>query len=130
MPGPTALISDPSVAALNPPEASLELPTVDPGSAKEQTARKSWRFFGKSGGKSEGKSKGKSREPKKEKTVCWPEKFLPNELRSACRIMTWGYDADVTHLLRPAGSNTVFQHAKNLVADVERRRESMSEVRT
>ena len=43
--------------------------------------------------------------------------------------MTWGYDANVTHLFTPASSNTTFQHAQDLLAELERNRRGEDEVR-
>ena len=42
--------------------------------------------------------------------------------------MTWGYDADVIHFFKPASGNTTFQHAQNLLAELERHRRDLSEV--
>lgn len=42
--------------------------------------------------------------------------------------MTWGYDADVTKFFKPASSNTTFQHAQNLLAELERHRRDAIEV--
>ena len=42
--------------------------------------------------------------------------------------MTWSYDADVTHFFKPASSNTTFQHAQNLLNEIERDRRDPSEV--
>lgn len=42
--------------------------------------------------------------------------------------MTWGYDADVAHFFTPASSNTTFQHAQDLLAELERNRQSPAEV--
>ena len=42
--------------------------------------------------------------------------------------MTWGYDADVSHFFTPASGNTTFQHAQNLLAEVERNRRGPGEV--
>lgn len=55
--------------------------------------------------------------------VCWPMQFLPKLVQN-CRIMSWGYDADVAHFFRPAGANTTFQHAQGLLAEIERQRRS------
>lgn len=60
-------------------------------------------------------------------SLCWPEALLPG-IVSNCRIMTWGYDADVVHFFRPAGSNTTFQHAQNLLVELERFRRGPNEV--
>ena len=32
--------------------------------------------------------------------------------------MTYGYDADIVNLLRPAGQNTVKEHGQNLIEDL------------
>ncbi len=60
-------------------------------------------------------------------SLCWPETLLPSII-SNCRIMTWGYDADVTHFFKPASGSTTFQHAQNLLAELERHRRDLSEV--
>ena len=56
----------------------------------------------------------------------WPQELLSEKIPEA-RILTYGYDADVVHFIKPAGQNTVCEHAKNLVGDLtNRRRESSS----
>ncbi|MCJ1263508.1 hypothetical protein MMC22_003378 [Lobaria immixta] len=57
-----------------------------------------------------------------ETSLCWPESLLPSVVPNA-RIMTYGYDANVAHIFRPASSNTVFQHAQNLLAEIDRHRD-------
>ncbi|KAK4063787.1 hypothetical protein Trihar35433_8495 [Trichoderma harzianum] len=47
----------------------------------------------------------------------WPKSLLPKDLPTA-RIITYGYDADVLHLTRVAGQNTVREHAKTLINDL------------
>lgn len=47
----------------------------------------------------------------------WPKALLSRDLPTA-RIILYGYDADVIHLTRPAGQNTVHDHARNLVNDL------------
>jgi len=47
----------------------------------------------------------------------WPKSLLGKDIERA-RIITYGYDADVVHLTRPAGQNTVREHAQNLVNDL------------
>lgn len=47
----------------------------------------------------------------------WPKSLLPKDLPTA-RIITYGYDADILHLTRVAGQNTVREHAKTLVNDL------------
>jgi protein SERAC1 len=51
------------------------------------------------------------------KKVPWPEELLSQDIPDA-RIITYGYDADVVHWTRPAGQNTVREHARNLVNDL------------
>ncbi|CZR60294.1 uncharacterized protein PAC_10190 [Phialocephala subalpina] len=47
----------------------------------------------------------------------WPKTLLATDIPNA-RIITYGYDADVVHWLKPAGQNTVREHAQNLVNDM------------
>ena len=47
----------------------------------------------------------------------WPEELLSKKIPEA-RIVTYGYDADVVHFTKPAGQNTVLEHARNLVGDL------------
>ncbi|PNP57410.1 hypothetical protein THARTR1_02407 [Trichoderma harzianum] len=47
----------------------------------------------------------------------WPKSLLPKDLPTA-RIITYGYDANVLHLTRVAGQNTVREHAKTLINDL------------
>ncbi|PKK46375.1 hypothetical protein CI102_11067 [Trichoderma harzianum] len=47
----------------------------------------------------------------------WPKSLLPKDLPTA-RIITYGYDADILHLTRVAGQNTVREHAKTLINDL------------
>ncbi|KAI9851995.1 MAG: Ankyrin-1 [Thelocarpon superellum] len=53
--------------------------------------------------------------------VVWPRDLLPSRLPNT-RIMAWGYDADVMTFF-PGGGNTsqssIFQHAKNLLEDLQ-----------
>ena len=46
------------------------------------------------------------------------EQMLPRALRNA-RILTFGYNANVTSLLGSTSSDRVLQHAHNLVAQLE-----------
>lgn len=67
----------------------------------------------------------------------WPKLFLKDEnddeddedekgsgypLKTA-RIMSWGYDADIVNLVKPAGQNRVMDHARNLLGALEDVRE-------
>jgi hypothetical protein len=49
--------------------------------------------------------------------VYWPTQLLARDFPDA-RIMTFGYDADVTRLLGPVSQNNVRDHAANLIADL------------
>lgn len=128
IPNTTVPTPDPTAVAAEPASLIPERAAAPPEPAKKQASKRFRNFFGIPSEKSGGETKGKSKELKKEKTVCWPEKFLPSDLKNACRIMTWGYDADVAHIFRPAGTNTILQHGKNLLVDIERHRESEVEV--
>ncbi|KAM0458661.1 hypothetical protein ACHAPV_006053 [Trichoderma viride] len=50
-------------------------------------------------------------------TEPWLKTLLPKDLPTA-RIITYGYDADVLHLTRVAGQNTIREHAKTLINDL------------
>jgi hypothetical protein len=50
-------------------------------------------------------------------TEPWPKSLLPKDLPTA-RIITYGYDADVLRLTKPAGQNTIREHAKTLINDL------------
>ncbi len=47
----------------------------------------------------------------------WPKELLSKKISEA-RIVTYGYNADVVHFFRPAGQNTVREHARNLIEDL------------
>ncbi|KAL8768746.1 MAG: hypothetical protein Q9194_005629 [Teloschistes cf. exilis] len=47
----------------------------------------------------------------------WPKAFLPQDIPNA-RLLTYGYDADVAHWMKPAGQNTTRENAQNLVNDL------------
>ena len=47
----------------------------------------------------------------------WPQELLAEKIPEA-RILTYGYNADVVHFSKPAGLNTVLQHANNLNGDL------------
>ncbi|KAF2496698.1 hypothetical protein BU16DRAFT_560021 [Lophium mytilinum] len=57
-------------------------------------------------------------------TVFWPKDLLPKVCNNA-RILTWGYDAQVTKGWWSAGANknTVYQHGESLVNDLPRHRD-------
>ena len=50
-------------------------------------------------------------------TEPWPKALLATDITNA-RIVTYGYDADIVHWMKPAGQNTVREHAQNLVNDL------------
>jgi pimeloyl-ACP methyl ester carboxylesterase len=49
--------------------------------------------------------------------VYWPTQLLAKDLPN-CRIMTFGYDADVVKLLGPVSQNRVRDHAADLIGDL------------
>lgn len=53
--------------------------------------------------------------------VFWPRDLLPRECREA-RILTWGYNTDVTKGYEGTNKNNIFAHAKNLLAALKRER--------
>jgi hypothetical protein len=53
--------------------------------------------------------------------VFWPESLLPREFPKA-RIMTYGYDADIVHLLGSSSSNTLRDHGRSLAIDFASKR--------
>ncbi|KAK3331711.1 hypothetical protein B0T19DRAFT_85724 [Cercophora scortea] len=52
---------------------------------------------------------------------CWPRDFLPKDIPNA-RVISWGYDADVAHLISAASSKSIYGHAKTLLEDLARQR--------
>src|SRR4051812_14758765 len=53
------------------------------------------------------------------RNVFWPKDFLSNEdSMKDVRIVTFGYDADVTGPLSLASQNNVLQHADKLLQDL------------
>ncbi len=52
-----------------------------------------------------------------ENNVYWPTELLLADIPDA-RIMTFGYDADVTKLLGPVSQNSVRDHAADLIGDL------------
>jgi hypothetical protein len=47
----------------------------------------------------------------------WPTQLLPLDMPHA-RILSFGYDADVTRFLGPVGQNNVREHAATLISDL------------
>ena len=63
-----------------------------------------------------------SRDASQKRPTYWPEDLLPNECEKA-RIMTFGYDSDVTKFFGgSANQNTFYQHAKALLFALDRYR--------
>ena len=55
----------------------------------------------------------------------WPKTLLHSDIAEA-RIMTYGYDADVVNFIKPAGQNTVREHARNFNYDLTNLRRKTS----
>ncbi|CAD6593296.1 MAG: hypothetical protein ASARMPREDX12_007021 [Alectoria sarmentosa] len=47
----------------------------------------------------------------------WPQELLSKKIPEA-RLLTYGYNADVVYFIKPAGQNTVREHARNLTGDL------------
>jgi hypothetical protein len=47
----------------------------------------------------------------------WPQDLLPNDFPKA-RIMTFGYDADITHVFGQVSTNTLRDHGKTLCTNL------------
>ncbi|KAK1750193.1 hypothetical protein QBC47DRAFT_407424 [Echria macrotheca] len=62
---------------------------------------------------------------------CWPRDLLAQDPelkhRECLRIMSFNYDADVAKLLSKVGSNTLHDHARSLLDQVQARRKSLFE---
>lgn len=56
----------------------------------------------------------------------WPKKMLPAVIPNA-RIFTWGYDADVNGFFSSASQNSIYQHANNLLSDLDDLRDSLKD---
>ena len=57
----------------------------------------------------------------KECNVYWPKDLLSNDLPS-CRILTFGYDADIIHIWKQKSTARLGNHAEALVGDLARQR--------
>ncbi|KAI0975133.1 hypothetical protein F4678DRAFT_419393 [Xylaria arbuscula] len=53
----------------------------------------------------------------------WVKSFLPTVILTA-RILSFGYDADILHFLKPAGQNSIGMHAADLVAHLAYQRDT------
>ena len=60
--------------------------------------------------------------------VFWPEKLLSDDFPRA-RIMTFGYDADVTNFFGAVGHGRLRDHAEGLLNDLVNRRSKIDPVR-
>lgn len=58
----------------------------------------------------------------------WPKSLLPDEIPNA-RILTFGYDADVTDLRNMVSMSTIGNHASDLIAKLATWRENDNDVR-
>jgi hypothetical protein len=56
-----------------------------------------------------------------ESKVFWPKDLLHHDIPNA-RIMTFGYDADIVNILRPASSNSVRSYGQALLNDLALKR--------
>jgi hypothetical protein len=63
------------------------------------------------------------------KDVYWPKDLLGPGVPNI-RIITFGYDANAAKLSGRVGANTLHDHAKALVSDLERQRQKTEEVAT
>ncbi len=58
----------------------------------------------------------------------WPRDLLPQDVPQA-RILTFGYDASVINFFDSTSHSSIFQHALNLLQDLQRKRNTDDEVR-
>lgn len=59
-------------------------------------------------------------------SVFWPRDLLPEDVPNV-RIISYGYESEVLKMFATANTNNLFQHAQNMLADIQRIR---SEVRS
>lgn len=64
--------------------------------------------------------------PRQEREVFWPRDLLPDVFPEA-RILTWGYDVTLQHMLSPKSKDSVFHHAGVLLSDIGLLRVSASD---
>lgn len=90
----------------------------------ESPSKKIWRIFSRSKrdtlavkDEAPGDARGKLASD-----VFWPHDLLPADCPQA-QIFTWGYDTDVTKGFKTANHDSLFSHAKNLLAALERERQ-------
>jgi hypothetical protein len=55
--------------------------------------------------------------------VCWPKQLLSQEESlSRIRVLTFGYDANVTNIRGRASLNSLFEHSLDLLNELSRQR--------
>ena len=57
--------------------------------------------------------------------ICWPRDLLKEDITEAsleCRVVTWGYDSRVAHMLEYVSQESIFGHAETLLGDLSRLR--------
>ena len=59
-------------------------------------------------------------------SVFWPTDLLPEDVPNV-RIISYGYESEVLKMFASANTNNLYQHAQNMLADIQRIR---SEVRS
>jgi hypothetical protein len=64
----------------------------------------------------------------KKTEVHWPTELLPKDYPDA-RILTFGYDANISEFFGPASSNRIGNHAENMLGALSRLRAKTSTVR-
>ena len=52
-------------------------------------------------------------------TVYWPKHLLADEIPHV-RILSYGYEAEIVRAFAPVGDANIFQHAQNLLAEIQR----------
>ena len=50
--------------------------------------------------------------------VFWPRDLLGADLEHA-RIISWGYDSDITNMFSSSSQDTIVGHAETLLADID-----------
>lgn len=59
--------------------------------------------------------------PEDDIDVLWPKDLLPQKIKNI-RILTYGYDSQLTRLYKNVNKNGIYQHAENLVHALARER--------
>lgn len=103
------------------PEPPIAAPRTDspPPSKKRRLEWNQWGFFQKENlNKSNTVGENGSRA---QSMVYWPKDFLASDFPNA-RIMTWGYNTNITRSYRAANQGNIFAHARNLLYDLDLKR--------